>query len=570
MIGSDRYISAASQHYGEDTIRLRREYVADLFSSMVTQASGEAPRFHRWDLGAFNKQETEDLATLRRFVDRAIEESPEISRAFTYKPSDDRRVIVLLPVGAGEMLIVNAEEAYRDNWPEGIEIIDPAFPIGENPVSVGRIIDGAIERHGEGHEGQEGREKDKAANPQADGPSKDEKGRNALPEQGFSVVLFDTNVRKKTIEETVVNITRHGEGHIDQEGRSPEQGGSKKGYKHAGGGANGDGKKPKRGERWEKGSWTAVDGKARSTRVYHGTANDLADEIAKEGLRRGTFDPAGREPSVYFATSQEFAAQYGSYMAAEEQEYGDDPSGGPLQYAVIEFEIPAEVGEKVIRDTIPEAWRLEQDIPSDWIKAIHYYESGQPPKTIPINSQELAERHGDHEGQEGRKGQRGGSQAGYSHVGVAEKESEAGEAPGVKATASKFNQAFTSAMKDNERAAFVTHYSEKELADMEALYLSEDGKSGLAVLDRGDGKIEVTAAFNDGAPKGTVLKMMEQSIREDGVNYAEAFGPFLPAYYSDIGFKTVDRFPFDAGQAPKNWNYELHGRPNYHIMEVGK
>jgi 2'-5' RNA ligase len=325
MIGSDRYISAASQHYGEDTIRLRREYVADLFSSMVTQVSGEAPRFHRWGLGTFNKQETEDLATLRRSVDRAIEESPEISRAFTYKPSDDRRVIVLLPVGAGEMLVVNAEEAYRDNWPEGIEIIDPAFPIGENPVSVGRILDGAIERHGEGHEGQEG-----------------------------------------------------------------------------------------------------------------------------------------------------------------------------------------------------------------------------------------------------RKGQRGGSQAGYSHTGAAETKPEASKSPGVQATADEFNQAFTNAMEDNKRAAFVTHYSEKELADMEALYLSEDGKSGLAVLDHGDGRIEATAAFNDGAPKGTVLKMIEQSVRENEVNYAEAFGPFLPAYYSGIGFKTTEQYSFDEDEAPANWNYELHGRPDYHIMEVGK
>ena len=121
--GSQRYIDEAKIHYGEDTGRLRREYVADLISAVVSAPSGQTPAFHRWDLGTFNETERGDLVTLRRIIDRAIEESPEIARTLDGL-SEDKRFLVVLPKGAGEILVVTAEEAHRNNWPEGVEIID--------------------------------------------------------------------------------------------------------------------------------------------------------------------------------------------------------------------------------------------------------------------------------------------------------------------------------------------------------------------------------------------------------------------------------------------------------------
>jgi hypothetical protein len=140
VVGSQRYIDEASVYYGDDTYRLRREYVADLIAAMVTQKKDSAPEFHRWGLGAFNERETKDVAILRRIINQAIEKSPEISRAFSGEPDKDRRVIVLLPEGAGEMLVVTAEEAYRNDWPEGVEVVDPNAVPGDVREAVSDVI----------------------------------------------------------------------------------------------------------------------------------------------------------------------------------------------------------------------------------------------------------------------------------------------------------------------------------------------------------------------------------------------------------------------------------------------
>lgn len=123
--GSQRYIDEAKTHYGDDTARLRREYVADIISAVVSAPSGQTPAFHRWDLGTFNETENADLTTLSRIIDRAIEKSPEISRTLD-EYYEDKRFLVVLPKGAGEMLVVTTEEAHRDDWPKGTEIIDLA------------------------------------------------------------------------------------------------------------------------------------------------------------------------------------------------------------------------------------------------------------------------------------------------------------------------------------------------------------------------------------------------------------------------------------------------------------
>jgi hypothetical protein len=132
----------------------------------------------------------------------------------------------------------------------------------------------------------------------------------------------------------------------------------------------------------------------------------------------------------------------------------------------------------------------------------------------------------------------------------------------------EYQAAFRAAMQNNDRAAFVTDYSSEQLEKMQALYVTADGKCGLAVLNHGDGRIEATGAFNNGAQKGALLDMLRDSTERDGVNYAEAFGPFLPKYYAGAGFGVENEYPFDEEQAPAGWNYEKHGRPNYYTMRL--
>jgi len=149
----------------------------------------------------------------------------------------------------------------------------------------------------------------------------------------------------------------------------------------------------------------------------------------------------------------------------------------------------------------------------------------------------------------------------------------AGESPlasGVySASAAEYKIAFDAAFADNPRSAYVTHYTEAELQEM-TLLLSNGGKTGQAIWDHGDGRIEATAVFNVSGIRGEGLRLLKEAVDDHGVNYLECFGPKLPEIYGTLGFKDTAVYPFDPAQAPKGWNYERDGTPDYHIMGLPK
>lgn len=177
----------------------------------------------------------------------------------------------------------------------------------------------------------------------------------------------------------------------------------------------------------------------------------------------------------------------------------------------------------------------------------------------------VVSRHGKHVGQKGVKGQRGGSAGGFKHEGAKNGKMKR---IGRDTEPKDFRTAFNKAFKDNPFTHHVTHHSLEELEDMKTIVMNADGTAGLAVKDHGDGRIEATALFNEGAQKGTGLALLREAVEEHGVNYAEAFGPFLPKYYEGAGFETVETFPFDDDQAPEGWDFERFGRPDYHILRL--
>ena len=135
-----------------------------------------------------------------------------------------------------------------------------------------------------------------------------------------------------------------------------------------------------------------------------------------------------------------------------------------------------------------------------------------------------------------------------------------------EATPKEFKSAFDAAFKDSKYSAFVTHYTPEQLKGMK-LYLSKDGKAGLAVHDHGDGRIEGTALFNTGGVKNGGLAMLAHTVVHDGVNYAECYGPALNMKYETLGFKEHERFPFDPKQAAPGWDTKLFGTPDYITMK---
>ena len=145
---------------------------------------------------------------------------------------------------------------------------------------------------------------------------------------------------------------------------------------------------------------------------------------------------------------------------------------------------------------------------------------------------------------------------------------QAQTAPIREATAAEFKGAFDAAFKDSDMKAFVSHYSEKELKGMKT-FLSKDGKAGIAVHDHGDGRVEGTALFNNGAPKGTGAALLQHAVEKAGVNYLECYGEGLRGLYEKGGFNVTSSSPFNDEYASKDWNYEKHGRPNYYTLSKG-
>lgn len=189
---------------------------------------------------------------------------------------------------------------------------------------------------------------------------------------GFAIVSLESDGGELAVE-------RHGD-HIGQEGRKGEKGGSSPGYTHTGAESGSE----SLGQSGESRKWSDGSGGTIPVTVYHGTLGQFGESIASEGLKMGKgFD---RPPSVYFTTDLNTAEIVGLYSADEEREYAEKPEVGPIRYAVVEFRIPSDAGKNVIRDesAMDDAWRMEQDIPPEWIKAIHYYEAGEKIETIPV------------------------------------------------------------------------------------------------------------------------------------------------------------------------------------------
>lgn len=135
-------------------------------------------------------------------------------------------------------------------------------------------------------------------------------------------------------------------------------------------------------------------------------------------------------------------------------------------------------------------------------------------------------------------------------------------------TASDYHQAFNSAMTNSPYSSFVSSHSPEEIANMHSVIMSPDKKAGVLIHDHGDGRMEATGLFNSSPTPGMGSQLMNQAVA-GGANYAEAYGPKLPQIYDKLGFKTVEKYPFDKSLAAPDWDYEKFGTPDYHIMTQG-
>ena len=121
-----------------------------------------------------------------------------------------------------------------------------------------------------------------------------------------------------------------------------------------------------------------------------------------------------------------------------------------------------------------------------------------------------------------------------------------------------FHQAIGRAKQNNMHGAFVTQHEVSEYAS-DALFLSEDGNTGVAVTPDGD----IVSVFKNpnGKAKKAVHSILLTALENGGVKL-DNFDGALSDMYWNHGFIPVARTSFDPEFAPTDWNYARDGQPD--------
>lgn len=117
-------------------------------------------------------------------------------------------------------------------------------------------------------------------------------------------------------------------------------------------------------------------------------------------------------------------------------------------------------------------------------------------------------------------------------------------------------------------AGFLTQRTPEQMAsEGMRTFLSPDGKTGYALADLGDGRVDIRNLFNQGG-KGNGEQALRHAINQGG-NVLDHFDTKLGDLYRRNGFleytppgETASRLPFNDAYAPPGWDYEKYGRPD--------
>ena len=91
-------------------------------------------------------------------------------------------------------------------------------------------------------------------------------------------------------------------------------------------------------------------------------------------------------------------------------------------------------------------------------------------------------------------------------------------------------------------------------------FLTDDGNAGAAISPDG----EIVSVFNSGSFSGAGGHVLVEAFANGGT-WLNAYDGFLPAYYSNLGFREVARLKFSEEFAPPGWTYG-EGRPDIVFM----
>jgi hypothetical protein len=310
--------------------------------------------------------------------------------------------------------------------------------------------------------------------------------------------------------------------------------------------------------RFDKTYWERFD-KSGPTLVYHGTRSDVVKLIKAYGLKKG--GPwMDRPPSVYFTTDPIEARSW-------------------MFQALIEFVIPDEWDDEIVTDAIAmrdfnwkAAFRIERDIPPEYIRSIKVYNVGTSKLDEIYSSKEriaytIIECHfTDDEPKHKRVVKH---LQGY-HDQQTHDPTKGKRKRVVTRLKPKFEQQssklFVRQLNENlaeKYKSFVTTYSASQYDEMGAkCFISNTGQSGYALKPDGD-IISVFSKSGSGEGKRALI-----SAIVNGGTKLDCFDGFLPEFYSQFGFIETGRLTWDDEYMPSGWDKDKFNSPDVVLMSL--
>lgn len=126
------------------------------------------------------------------------------------------------------------------------------------------------------------------------------------------------------------------------------------------------------------------------------------------------------------------------------------------------------------------------------------------------------------------------------------------------ATPEEFYEAIGAAKSVNEHGAFVTQHSIEDYRSMKHLFLTIDGKAGIAIAEDNN----IVSIFNGGQKKGVLKTLLPLAIEKGGRKLDNYGSEKLSAMYEMYGFNPVSKTEFNCQFAPDDWNYQRDGQPD--------
>ena len=116
--------------------------------------------------------------------------------------------------------------------------------------------------------------------------------------------------------------------------------------------------------------------------------------------------------------------------------------------------------------------------------------------------------------------------------------------------ANLFHKSITESTKNNKYAASVFVYPVSDYKNSR-LFLTADGKAGLAITEDGD----IISVFSYGEGKGRVPQLIVNAIKEGAVSL-DHYDTVLTKYYAKFGFVPVAKVAWNNDFSPDNWSKE--------------